>query len=379
MFTRPFHPDHFLRSVYGTEPFVDYCRHHHIVFEQAPATRLQTADVRRWVAALAQLSREQHAQVELEMATVNEMAHPEAVAHLLEVAEGKELPPDHVPGGAPLALWFLLHHPDLFHEVFLHHEIREVDSWRTAKAPAHLRLLDLDPRARALAATLRKFFQAHEGTGRFCAVEGYQLPEAACFVAHVADRLQFFQTFTDAGRPTRQRLRPARQVLFVYYPRDGTVLFQSHLRSRERTAGLLECFGQAVLGAQVIPCQDAFHLDLLKQPFHPLRDAADMEMVRVKALHLRSPERHGRRLIKLETLASDTPSAIDHLLLSVGGRAGLVHLQVCHAELQVRLRLGGRSKNFSIRLWPNRCNLSLTALGNRFRACLKRWGLLHAP
>lgn len=378
MFTRPFHPDRFLRSVYGTEPFLDYCRQRRIAFEQTLSAALGPGDTRRWAAALAELPHERHAQVELELATVNEMAGGDATAHLLEAAEGKALPPDTIPNGAPVALHFFLHSPSLFREVFLHHEIEEVDSWRTAQAAPGLDAPGLADRAAGLAERLRAYFRPHEATGAFCTVEAHRLQTSCCFIAQVADRLQFLEAFTDRGQATTQRVRPAQTVLFVYYPEDGTVLLKSPLRSRERTAKLFDLFGQAVLGSAV-RCDDvAFHLEPLKGPFHPLPDGEDMEMVRVKALHLRYPPRAGRRQLKLETLSSDDPAAIDHLLLSHVGSDALDQLWVAHAELQVRLRTEGQSKSYAIRLWPNRCNISQTPLGDCFRSCLKRWGLSHA-
>src|SRR5439155_15562254 len=112
--------------------------------------------------------------------------------------------------------------------------IREVDSWRTARAPAGLAPDDLAGRASALAESLREFFRLREGTGRFCSVTGYRLPQSYCFVGQVADRLQYVETFADDGRPALQPVRPALPVLFVYYPGDGTVLLKSHLRAADR-------------------------------------------------------------------------------------------------------------------------------------------------
>lgn len=378
MFTRPFHPERFLHSVYGTEPFADYCRQRRIPFKQRQGTLPGPGDARTWAAVLAQLPHEQHALVELELATVNEMVTSEIIAHLLEVAGETQLPEDTVPGGAPLALWFLVHRTALFHEVFLHHEIEDVDSWRTAEAPPGLFLPDLEDRAEMLAEALPTFFRVREGKRLFCTVEAHRLSEAICLVAQVADRLQYLDAFTGDGRPIRHRLRPARHLVFVYEPSDGTVLVTSPLRSRERIASLLRCFGQAVLRADVTFGKPAFELEALKYPFHPLPDATDMEMVRVKALHLRYPARDGRRQLKLETLASDAPSAIDSLLSTHVGATSRTQLQVAHAELQVRLRTAGGTRSYAIRLWPNRCNLNQTPLGDRFRTCLKRWGLAHA-
>lgn len=172
-------------------------------------------------------------------------------------------------------------------------------------------------------------------------------------------------------------MRPALPILFVYYPHDGTVLLKSHLRARDRIVELFQQFGTAVLGSPVMYDAEAIDLELLKQPFHPLPDADDMELIRVKTLHLCYPIHARRRQVKLETLTSDATDAIDHLLRSHISSVSLAQLRVCHAELQVRLRVAGARKNYLIRLWPNRCNLGQTQLGDRFRTCLRNWGISH--
>ncbi len=52
-------------------------------------------------------------------------------------------------------------------------------------------------------------------------------------------------------------------------------------------------------------------------------------------------------------------------------------VRVSHAELQVKLKVNGGAKSYVIQLWPNRCNLNATPLNERFRTCLKTWGLYH--
>ena len=75
----------------------------------------------------------------------------------------------------------------------------------------------------------------------------------------------------------------------------------------------------------------------------------------------------------------DGQFAILDLLREHGGAEGVVEqLRVLHAELQVRLRVGAHRKSVLIRLWPDRCSLNQTALGERLRECLKRWGVCHA-
>src|SRR5439155_23978377 len=117
----------------------------------------------------------------------------------------------------------------------------------------------------------------------------------------------------------------------------GTVLLRSRLRSRDHIRTLFSLFGECVLQAPVEYRDSLFDLDCLKRPFHPLPDAPDLEMVRVRALHPRYPERVGPRQVKPDTLASDGPSAIEELLRAhVGDGALLDDLRVSHAQLELR-------------------------------------------
>lgn len=380
MFVRNFHPDRFIRSLFATEPFRDYCGQRNIPITPAESAPMREDNYRLWTAALARLPGEQQVQVELDLAKVNEMGDRDAVAHLLKAAEGKELPSDLIPSDAAVALWFFLHHPGIFHEVFLNHETEERDWWQNARAPPALALNFLDGKAAALAASVQDFFREREGIGRFCVVNAYRLEGAYCFVAHVSDRLHLVDGFTDSGELTGQRVWPALPVIFVYYPQDGTVLLKSHLHAGDWLLDLFQRFGRAVLGAELdAGCLGhTFDLDRLKRRFDPLPDAEDMEMVRVKSLHLHYPERHGRRRLKLETLASDEQFAVLQMIQAhLSGDGIFDQLLVYHAELQIRLRVEGQHKSYAIRLWPNRSNLSQTPLAERFRACLKHWGLYH--
>jgi hypothetical protein len=376
MFTRDFHPTGFLRSVSGTEPFAEYCRRRGIVGDSTGGGTAPS-DVRGWETAFAQLPLPQQAEMELELAKVNELCSREGVAHLIEAADGIALPPDHIPGGAPLALWFFLNHHDLFQEVFFRHEIAEVHAWRAAKTVAGIPLTDLPSKASALGTTLQEFFRGYAGSTRFCVVDARKLHDSVCFAARVADRIQLIEGFTEQGQPAIQRVRPALTVLFAYSAADGSVLLKSHLRAQDRLGELLQGFGRAVLGQPVERLGTAFDLDKLKHPIPLLPDREDMESARVKAITLRYPDRYGRRQLKLETFRNDDATAIAQMLRAHVGE-GESDLTVSYAEVQVRIRTENRSKDHIIRLWPDRCNLSQNALGLRFRSCLTRWGLTHA-
>ena len=372
MFSRPFHPNRFLRSVYGTEPFIAYCRERRIAFEQSPTLPLQKEDARAGPRRSPNCP-VSAARVELELATVNEMAGGDAIAHLLEAAEGKDLPPDAVPSGAPVALWFFLHHPALFREVFLHHEIEEVDSWRTAQAAVGLDVSDLSARTTGLAEGL-VIFPPARGERFVLHREAHRLQTSCCFIGQVADRLQFLDAFTDRGQATTQRVRPAQMVFFVYYPEDGTVLLKSPLRSRADDQALrsLRHGGPRVRRPLRRRC---FPPGAPQGAVPPAPGREDMEMVRVKALHLRYPP--ARACGSSSWRRSPVTSRRHRPPAPLAHRARRPRpAPVAHAELQVRLRTEGQSKSYAIRLWPNRCNISQTPLGDRFRSCLKRWGPL---
>jgi len=381
MFTRTLDPRRLLRSVYGTEPFVAYCESRNVLLEQVVGFPMHDEDFRRWQDALRRLPEAEQARVELEMAQVHALANPEALALLLSAAESRGLPPEAIPDGAALALWFFLHHPQLFQEAFLRREIADLDSWRTARAPAGIALDDLERRRGALAATLRDFFRGREGTGRFCAVDAYPLDAAYCFIAHVSDRLRLFEVFTDEGHHTTKPARPAVALAFAYYPEDGRLLVKSRLRARGRILDLVQRFGRAALGVHLggDSLAPAFRLDCFKHRFDPPLGASGVLSVRVRSLHCAYPGREGRWRVKLETLAGDRPFAILDLLREHGGsEAVLEQLVVVYVELELAIQAGGASQVVLVRLWPDRCSLDQTPLGERLRACLRRWGISDA-
>jgi hypothetical protein len=308
----------------------------------------------------------------VEVAAVHELGGREGALHLLEASRGAP-PPAAVPDGAPLALWFLLHRPGTFWEVYLHHEPQEVDLRYIGRAAAGLALPALSRRAGTLAAALTAFFRGHDGSGRSCSAAAYRIPDGVYVAARVSRR----RPLEDHGPGTRpvRRSPAAATVTFAYYPRDGTVLLRAPLRSPEAVRALLACFGRAFLRSPVTSVARGFDLERLRRPFHPLPDAADMEFARVAAVQLRYPARAGRRGVRFETLTSDAASAVDDLLASHMTEDSAPWARVAHAVLQVRLRVRGRGKDYLVRLWPDRCDIGPGPVGDRLLACLRRWGL----
>lgn len=366
--------ERFLRGVYRSEVFRAYCRSRQISLPRPLPDRPWGETIRWWVETVRDLPEESRARVEWEQLAVSELATPEGCDHLLEAAGGGSLPSPRIPHGVPLALWFLLNQPPLFREVYLHHERRAADVWYAARTVPGLPLPAPEAVETPLASRLGAFFRESTGTGTFCAVVVHRIPEAVYFSVRVAGRPSAVEAFTPAGAPILRHVAQAVSADVVYYPRDGTVLLRSPPRSADRVRELLDCVGRTALGSTLRTERSGFALDRLKYSVQPIPDADDVESVRVKALHLRYPGRAGRRELRLETLTSDSPSAVEELLHAHAGGA-LDELSVTHAVLQIHLRLEGCSKTHLVRLWPDRCDVGRGPVGDRFLACLRRWGL----
>ena len=324
--------------------------------------------VRLWAEILTALSPEKRHPLRHELEAITNLAGPLGNAHLLEAAGPSGGPPAEVTGGVPLALWFLLHQPVLFAEVHRNHVHRDLDIWRAARTTPCPRLLNPRNAAAALAEALNRAFAGTRETDWH--VTGHDLPDAVAFVAVDEGARQ--------GSPERPASsdRPDRiaQLQFVYYPEHGTILLQPGLGPEELAARLLACFASAVLD-QPLLAGTAFDLDRLRWPFKPAPDFLDMEGVRLKTLHLRYPERDGRRVLALDTLDSDEPGAVETLLRRHVGDDLLPQLSVIHAVLQVRLQADGTPRDHLVRLWRDYCDVGPGPLGDRMLRCVRRWGL----
>lgn len=372
-----------LEALAGSDVFAEYCRARGIGHVPPATQRIGEAELRAWHEALAALSPERQTRIELELAQVADLSHRDAVHHLIDACGRKGLPSELVAGEPAQALWFLLHRPEVFSEVHFHEEVSEISSWRNAAAPAGLDVPDHEAARREFEAELRTIVARHDGAGRFCASRSYRLTEPDChvFVGYVSDRLRFLEAFSDSGEHQRHRIRPATEILFAYYPSDGTVLLKSRHRRRQTVLDLFRGFAHAVLGASIDPASLdlRFRLDRLLERFDPPLPRG-VAQVRVRALELAYRGAAGRRRVRLETTAGDGAFAIFDLLRDHGGpaeRRG--QLQVVQADLQVRLDTRGRSRSQMVRLWPNRSSLNQTPTSELLRKCLRSWQLLDAP
>lgn len=371
----------FLRSVQGTEVLREYCAQRGIDF--IPHAEGGETDVEHWQHAVARLSPARQADFELEVAQVQELSNRESIYHLIDACAEQGLPADLIVGEVAQALWFLVHQPGIFQEVYFSEATLESQSWQNAQATPGIHVPSDGGRRTAFERELKHFFQIQESNGRFVASQSYAFedPARVVFVGYIADRPRFVDGFTDDGEHRPQRVRPSVSVTFAYYPADGTVLLKPRHRAREKVLALLQLFARSVLQAEIDERSlgTRFHLDRLAEPFSPSLPEG-IAMARVKSLDLAYPASEGRRRLRLETHITDRPSAVLELLRRHVDEESRARLRVVSAELQVALRVRGRVKNHVIRLWPNRCSLSQTQTSEFLRRCLTTWGLItHAP
>ena len=368
----------FLRTVFGTAPFREYCRARRIDFRRHPPRRAHPCGLLDWSEALKRLVPDARARVEQELSEVEGMSGRDGLAHLLGAGEDLPPPPSGIPAGPPLALWFFMRRPATFRAVSSHHEERAEPPWRVARiAKGTVRGNPLT-KALALAKALQAFVFPGAPAMRSCAIDVHRVGGSCLFSASLAGRVRWVEGFTASGQRRLQRHRTALPVHFALSPADGTVFLRSPLRSADQETGLLRRFADAVLGVPVEIPREVFDLNRLKFPFHPLPTVDGIHLVRVKSVQLRYPSRLCGRRVTFDTLATDGPDAV-HALLRAHDTADmpLDELRVCYAELQVRLPTDGEGNDHLVRLWPDRCGFPDSLLAYRLGACFRGWGLTH--
>jgi hypothetical protein len=381
MLRRRFLLNRTLRALVGTEPFSEYCASRGISFAVRSNSTIEGDIEAAWREALTMLPPEKQAEIELELAQVNELAHRGGIYSLIDACAERDLPADLIPGEAAQALWFLVRHPDVFQEVFFHEEVQEVESWQNARAAPGIGIDDHRTARRSFEQAITGFFRAHEGTGRYCASHSYRLtdPECHVFVGYVSDRLRILEAFSEAGEHRPHRIHPASRVIVAYYPGDGSLLLKARQRALSKVTALLAAFSQAVLHVDFDPSSlnARYDLDRLKERMDfPLPEG--MLAARLKAIELAYPVTEGRRRVRFETNASDDRLAVYRLLENHISQRDRERLRVIFAEIQAGISVRGRPKNVFVRLWPNRCTLNQTPIGELLQRCLRSWQIDRA-
>lgn len=376
VFAREFEWRRFVHGVWATAPMRDYCARHGVPCPKMGPHPPTAADEFTGWAAYRALDRDTQAAIEFDARRVNELATPDANALLLEAAGDEAKPPPDVPAGQALSLWYFLHHPALFREVFHRYRSTPIGVWRFGRATPGLMPDRLQDWAATLTALLPTVFEDRTGVPG-AAVEGYTTPDGFVFEVLVSERVQRISAFSPQGLPAVVDIRPAATVVFTYEAATGAVRLYSRQQSRTRVRSLFDVFGRAV-GCPVRPEPRVYDLDRLKRPVLFAPDGPDMEAVRVRALSLTYPPHHARRRLTLEAAATDDPEAVYDLVRTHVDRHLLDQMSVTHAELLVSLRSAGDRRGVPVRLWADGCSLAHDRVGLRLLDCLTSWGLGYA-
>jgi hypothetical protein len=176
-----------------------------------------------------------------------------------------------------------------------------------------------------------------------------------------------------------QKTWPVSRLVFVYFTKTGIVLLMTRAQAMTHTQELFRCFCRAVLREELPDSwpRSVCQLDLFKEKFDPPSDGPDMEMVRIRSLHLLFPPSMGRRKLKLESQLGDGKFAIMDTLREAIDPGLLSRLQVVHVELQLRMKVAGGSKDYLVKLWRHRVCVNYTPFIKRLYACLTSWGVFH--
>src|SRR5687768_12862157 len=103
----------FLRLVGDSEVFRGYCDARQIPYVATVSARRQADRSQWWIAAVSDLPDGLRKRIEWEQDAVCALGSREGIAHLFAAAGDADPPPAEILDGGPLALWFLLHRPDL--------------------------------------------------------------------------------------------------------------------------------------------------------------------------------------------------------------------------------------------------------------------------
>lgn len=312
-------------------------------------------------AVIEQLPPADRERIEGELEALVDLSGPLGNAHLLDAFVGHGDAPDGLRG-VTLALWFLLHQPDLFWQVYRNHLHRDLDVWRAARVEVRNQAHIPADCANRLA----------EELGRLHQEDGWHVArhELTTGLALVATRPA--ATLLPTGGLSDRPLASDR-LEFAYHPQAGTLLMQPGLGPEESIQTLLLAFAESVGAGPVLP-GPAFDVDRLCWPFRPQPGGLDLE-VRLKTLHLRYPDREGRRMVTLDTLESDSPEAVEEMVARHVPAELLPELSVHQAVFLARLKTDGGERLHQFRLYPNYCDLGRGRLGERLLACVRRWGL----
>ena len=201
------------------------------------------------------------------------------------------------------ALWTCMNHPKVFENArtLSHIDMLPKRSWETRKVQAVPAFQAADEMKVELGLRIAAFFQAIQGRGERCVVDhGSRDGEMEYFFAYPADYADELIGYDDDGQFERKSYHPAFEIVFGYYPADGTLDIYAQGGGAIRDH-LSRVFCSAVLGIEQDPepwPAPCFDLELFKNRSltFPTKPADQISQVRVKAMRVQYHTGYGGKI-----------------------------------------------------------------------------------
>jgi len=186
------------------------------------------------------------------------------------------------------AMWAWLHHPAVFDEASLMHQVGQLTYWRKRTG-----LPSITPRVtpetlQALSTALSTCLCREEGRGKRCTVEYFRRGDGAdIFVASPDDFVETVMAHDDHGTLIPRSIQKTFEIVFAYHAEEGTLELNAEVPSRLKSM-LENIFGQIILGCDLAEhtVRRPFDLNRLKDRYFCL-DTDPSDHVRACICRLR--------------------------------------------------------------------------------------------
>jgi hypothetical protein len=343
-------------------------------------TKDELADL--FCVAFQGLSEDKRDQISKETLDIYELACPAGFSLLLVLATSKaaELPADMEDwNNCGKVLWFFMNRHEIFQEAFGWFEIESRNGWRDALNLKRVPISATIGKEASLAKQISEYYVRRHFIGRNCVAEHKELGDRVCFRVLVEGQAKDEEIFKGGKVTTTGIIKPADEVIFMYYPNEGRLRTKAD-GGKDEVRELRDIFREHVLGEDTSkPANErVFNLDKLKDRNFSFatKPEDEIEYVKVFMLGVVNPFVHGEKTI-IEVDKKSSKEAIYRLAENrhLDLDTDRVH-KITQAKIAMKFPGTGKRGSVTIDLrWPNGCNLGEKELHKKAKDYLKAWGI----
>lgn len=278
-----------------------------------------------------------------------------------------------------MALWLLLHEPEVFKDANTLHYLENLPSKHVKTVRYKEGIGDIDNRKSELIKLVKVYYKLKEGRGDNCAVDVFKYRDRAVFIVYIEDYVKTDQHFED-GQLTQFSRKPTFEVIYIYYPED-LILEISARGGRKKITALANLFNEAILGDKVPLLDTEFIYDLnkiLEDGFDMPTDPDDkVEKIFLKTL------RFTNKLNKLNkvTLELQDADGIEEMLSEVKHRRLQTDSNLYNiTQATFRIKFPGAGNRGSVTMtltYPDMNNLTDKDTHIKAKNYISKWGLVY--